>query len=71
MYVLLHTVYIQAFPGRTRAGNITLVVHSITYQFRVSAAVSYDQTYNEGDLSPVGVNTSLFVPKPGTYIHRD
>ena len=55
----------QVFPGSARAGNITLVDHSITYQFRVSAAVMVGQTVNEGELSAVSLKTTLFVPNPG------
>ena len=55
----------QVFPGYARAGNITLVDHSVTYQFRVSASVAVDQTFNEGDLSTVTINSTLFVPEPG------
>ena len=55
----------KVFPGSARAGNITLVGHSITYQFHVSASVIVDQTPNEGELSAITVNTTLFVPEPG------
>ena len=48
------------------AGNVTLVDHSVTYQFRVSAAIMSDGNINEGDLSSITTNTTLFVPMPGT-----
>ena len=53
------------FPGSATAGNVTLVDHSLTYQFRVSAAVMVDGNINEGELSAITINTTLFVPKPG------
>ena len=55
------------FPGSVTAGNVTLVDHSVTYQFRVSAAVSVDGNLNEGELSAITANTTLFVPQPGTF----
>ena len=39
--------------------------HSVTYQFRVSAAVIESGDINEGELSAITINTTLFVPKPG------
>ena len=55
------------FPGSATAGNVTLVDHSVTYQFRVSAAVMVDGNINEGELSAITINTTLFVPKPGAF----
>ena len=36
--------YMQFFSGTATAGNVTLTNHSITYEFRVSAAINYDRT---------------------------
>ena len=63
----LSTIYLQVFPGSARAGNVTLVDHSVTYQFRVSAATIESGDINEGELSAITINTTLFVPKPGAY----
>ena len=60
--------FIQSFSGTATAGNITLTNHSITYEFRVSAAIMYGQTLNEGDLSTVTASTTVFVPEPGKSI---
>ena len=46
------------------AGNVTLVDHSVTYHFRVSAAVFFEDSFNEGELSLVTPSAALFVPKP-------
>ena len=62
----MHT---QVFPESARVGDITLVDYSIIYQFRVSASVMVDQTYNEGEMSAVTPNAILFVPKPGNWSH--
>ena len=59
----------QVFPGSARSGIITLVDHSITYQFRVSASVMLAQTFNEGELSVVTPSATLFVPEPGPGTH--
>ena len=63
--ILCIYLYMQILPGSARAGNITLVDYSITYQFRVSASVVDDRVLNEGELSDVTARTILFVPKPG------
>ena len=63
----LSTIYLQVFPGSARAGNVTLVDHSVTYQFRVSAATIESGDINEGELSAITINTTLFVPKPGAF----
>ena len=60
----------QVFPGSATAGNVTLVDHSLTYQFRVSAAVIVSGDINEGDLSAININTTLFVPRPGALSIR-
>lgn len=58
------------FPGSARAGNVTLEDHSVTYQFRVSAAVMVGQNINEGELSAVTANTTLFIPEPGAFVRE-
>jgi hypothetical protein len=58
-------IYLQVFPGSAMAGNVTLVDHSVTYQFRVSAAIIASGDINEGELSTITINTTLFVPEPG------
>lgn len=52
------------------AGNITLADHSITYHFRVSAAVLFEETYNEGELSLVSSTSTLFVPNPSNSMYN-
>ena len=62
---ILKHFFVQAFPSTSTAGNISLTVHSITYQFQVSASVNFGQTSNEGDRSPFSPNTAIFVPRAG------
>ena len=59
--------YLQVFPSTSTVGNISLTEHSITYQFQVSASVTVGQTSNEGDLSPLSPNTTVFIPRPGRW----
>ena len=49
------------------SGNITLRAHNITYQFQVSASTSYGQNLNEGELSSVTSNATIFVAEQGSY----
>ena len=59
------------FHGTATSGNITLVDHSVTYQFRVSAGItdSETNTVNEGELSTITESTTLFIPEPGKEPH--
>jgi hypothetical protein len=52
------------------AGNVTLVDHSVTYQFRVSAAIIASGDINEGELSAITINTTLFIPEPGACLTK-
>ena len=58
-------MFAQSFSGIATAGNITLSNHSITYEFRVSAAIMTGHTLNEGELSTVSASSTVFVPEPG------
>ena len=58
----------QSFPSTVTSGNITLSNYSISYQFQVSASTSYGQVANEGELSPISANATIFVPEPGNHV---
>ena len=66
---LMLVTFAQVFPGTLTSGNITLRVHSITYQFRVSASTSYGQSPNEGELSSITSEATIFVAEQGSYIY--
>ena len=53
------------FPASARAGNITVVNHSITYEFRVSVSTIFNGMIDDGELSSVTINNTLFIPEPG------
>ena len=55
----------QVLPGTHRSGNISLPAQSVTYQFRVSASSSSGLTANEGEMSSVSPNATIFVPEQG------
>ena len=57
---------LKVFPSTITSGNVSLIEYSTTYQFQVSASTNFGQIPNEGDLSSVTANTSIFVPMPGS-----
>ena len=58
--------FLKVFPSTITTGNASLIEHSITYQFQVSASINSGGTPNEGELSALSANTTLFIPMPGT-----
>ena len=63
---LILDLSLKVFPSIITSGNVSVVDHSITYQFQVSASTNFDGTPNEGELSTITANTTLFIPMPGT-----
>ena len=51
--------------GPFGAANITVPAPSFTYVFQVSASNNVNGIENEGDLSEVTANSTVFIPIPG------
>ena len=54
----------QQVPGHVGAVNITLPSSNV-FQFQVSATARVDGMENEGDLSVLTSNSTVFVPSTG------
>ena len=63
----------QLFPASARAGNITLTDDSVTYQFQMTASTFMGREENEGNLSTITPESTIFIPERGryniTYLH--
>ena len=57
----------QLFPGSATAGNVTLTDDSVTYQFQVTASTFVGRVENEGNLSTITPESTIFVPERGRY----
>ena len=57
----------QLFPGSARAGNVTLTDDSVTYQFQMTASTFLGREENEGNLSTITPESTIFVPERGRY----
>ena len=58
----------QHFPASATAGNVTLNDYSATYQFQMTASTFLGRVENEGNLSTITPESTVFVPEPGNLL---
>ena len=58
----------QHFPASATAGNVTLTDHSVTYQFQMTASTFLGRVENEGNLSTITPESTVFVPESGNLL---
>ena len=77
LFTILNNVYIdsamflisQIFPASATAGNVTLTDDAVTYQFQMTASTFLGGgAENEGNLSIITPESTVFVPEQGRYI---